>query len=201
MTDTTLDKLKKTLLASLGDLASRYEDDADVTRLLTTALSDLSRYKPRTLLGQLNLTAGQTDYAVPADFVDFKAFSQTQNLNFWDDSCCNYSPSCQVIETDLKTMVLTLAPTQLDVSALNPLKYFYFAEHQILVNGTITLNPPLHDLLLLRAKAEALNEAAIHNTTKKSSSNGLVSNQARNATSAGLYTTLMDEFIEKIKRA
>lgn len=159
---------------SLMDMAAMFTeaDDADFLRHLQIAAREISKCKrTRTLVATLALSAGVAEYAAPADMVRVKASPwgvTEQNRDPWG---APREPLPRLDQVDAPEggylIRLNPAPTAAQLRAFGAeMPIYYLAHHAVPASGTGTITEREVDLLLLRAKVEALREASIRNANK-----------------------------------
>ncbi|MFH2082087.1 MAG: hypothetical protein ABIK08_11450 [Pseudomonadota bacterium] len=191
------------LKASLQDAADVFTAaaDADFIRHLDMAAGDLGRFRPRTLVGTLTLTADVDLYAAPADIASFKShlwgISPRAAQKPWEKGYPGRLPNVSVSEVGgVQAISLNPPPTAFQIGVLgSEFRYYYFARH--LVGATAadtTVRSADRGLLLLRAQAEAMKEMAMRNIKKPVAMRDGLASAPRNGTPSALYQALMDEF-------
>lgn len=191
------------LKASLRDSADVFTAaaDADFIRHLDLAAGDLGRFRPRTLVGTLTLTADVDLYAAPADISSFKShlwgISPRAAQKPWEKGYPGRLPNVSVSEVGgVQAISLNPPPTAFQIGVLgSEFRYYYFARH--LVGATAadtTVRSADRGLLLLRAQAEAMKEMAMRNIKKPVAMRDGLASAPRNGTPSALYQALMDEF-------
>lgn len=177
------------LKTSLGDSDESFQDD--LLRLLTVALDDYSRYKPLTLNASCRISPGKQTYDVPPDFLSFKH-------TFWGQSTTPlWSNKPQPLGRPLSTpqglqFQQPITPAHIQHYGAN-YAYLYFAKHKILDNGDLTLRAD-HDLLVMRAQAQAMLELALHNADKQAAAHQHIGNQSSNSKPMHIHDMLMATF-------
>lgn len=157
--------------AQLGASAKKFtaEEDADFVRHLNNAARAMSRIRRRTLVGELTLVAGQSEYVAPGDLISPKISNWGRGVfKPWDP---RYSPlpRLTVYEGDGGMMLnLTPAPTAEQIACFGcKYTYFYLAEHQIGEHDSDTsFRDSDRDLCLLLAMIEAVRELAASGITE-----------------------------------
>jgi hypothetical protein len=193
--------------AGLLDAARFFDDpagslDAASLRHLRVAARALSIAKrPRTLLASLALVADQPLYDAPADLVAVK-------VSDWGTAQLHRDPwnmprgplpSLRRIElAGVAKLQLTPSPSAAQIAAFGATYNLYYqASHLIPDAGDTPITAREIDLLLLRAKAEAMRELAIRNHSKPVTlRDGGGLSQPRNGTPAALYEAFLREFNE-----
>jgi hypothetical protein len=199
------------LKASLHDAASVFTEAADAAfkRHLSHAAADFSRRRPRTLLGSLTVTAGELEYdAVPGDLVQVKCpiwgRQERATMRPWESGYPGPVPKLRLVENEgERRFHVDPPPTAAQVSVFGAtLKYYYFAAHSIGADAAdTTIAAADRALLLLRAQAEAMKEAAARNMAKPAQLRDSISGVPRNGHPAALYEQLMQEFDKQVRLA
>ncbi|MBZ0104651.1 MAG: hypothetical protein K8H84_03380 [Sulfuricella denitrificans] len=191
------------LKSSLHDSASVFtaETDGDFKRMLDASALDLTRFRPRTLLGTLLLQADQAEYAAPDDFVMYKSslwgIAPIAAPKPWERNYPGRLPDAFETEVGGARMIsLSVPPTAAQIATLgNQFLFYYFAAHAVDADAAkTTVKAADRSLLLLRAQAEAMRELAMRNIGKPVSVRDGMSGQPRNGTPSHLYTALMEEY-------
>lgn len=174
-------------------------DDSQFSRLIDVAAEDFGRVVPRTLLGCLNLVAGQPDYPAPADFSRMKSplWGVNHGIKPWEPRYPGRLPSYDVSGGyGAYTITLNPAPTERQISALGSnYRFYYAAAHQVGSDAADTTIPAaLRGLFLLRCQAEAMRELALRNVAIPVTLRDGFSGQPRNGTPSHIYAQLMGEF-------
>lgn len=195
--------------ASLNDAASVFlpppeEEGADpdtaFLRHLRTAARDLALSKrPRTLVGELSLVAGQSAYGtVPEDLLLPKVgFWSARFIAPWNLPRAPMPVLTLVEQGGQRYLHLRPSPTAEQIHVFGAsYGYYYLADH-VLTEETVTVSMRDRGLLILRAQAEAMRELAFRNYTKPVSlrgGSGAMGGMPRNSTAAALYQALLAEF-------
>lgn len=176
--------------------------DFDFKRHLDISADDLSRVKPRTLIGSAILVAGQTNYAAPADVRSLK-FSlwgtlQRRSRKPWQSNWPGKMPTLTLTDNgNISEIYLSPAPTAEQIADLSSdYKFYYFATHKIDVAANNT-TVPVRDraLLLIRATAQAMTELAHHNLASPVQlGNSGIGSMPKNGTPGALSVMLMTLF-------
>lgn len=209
----TTDELVAAHKAALMDTVKLFQDataptDVSFIRQLRIAARAISICKrPRTLLASLALVADQSTYPAPADLIAVKVSdwgTARQHREPWNLPR-DPLPSIRRLESAATAVLqLTPAPSADQIAAYGAAyTLYYLASHQIPDAGDTTITERDVDLLLLRAKVEAMRELAIRNHNKPVSlreGGGLGGSaggsQSRNATAPALYDAFLREFNE-----
>lgn len=194
------------LSESLHDAASIFTaaDGGDFSRHLNSAAYDMSRVRPRTMLGSIDLVAGQEAYDAPADLQIFKSalWGVSRTHRPWDRNWTGSLPYVRLaFEGIAPKMYLLPAPTAQQISVLGAsYKFYYFAAHSISDDGAqTTISRGDRGLLLLRAQAEAMRELAVRNAGKPVTMRDGISGGTRNGTPSSLFEALMNEFESRMQ--
>lgn len=194
--------------AGLLDAARIFDDpqgtvDTAMLRHLRVAARALSIDKrPRTLLVSLALVPDQSIYDAPADLIAVKVsdWGMAQQHRAPWDAPRGPLPSLRRLEqAGVTKLQLSPSPSGAQIAAYGATyNLFYQASHLIPDVGDTTITAIEFDLLMLRAKAEALRELAIRNHSKpvtlRGGEPGL--SQPRNGTAAALYEVFLREYNE-----
>jgi hypothetical protein len=192
---------------SLLDAASAFDapDDADFIRHLSTAARAVAQDKrTRTQLGVVVLVAGTALYPVPDGLLQTKTSPWGVDLQLAQPWCAPRAPlpSLRVVERDgVQWLMLHPAPSALQISAFGAdYPYYYLAAHRVPASGPGTVTDRELDLVLLRAKVEALRELAIRNNNKpvtlRGGTGGAGTSPGANTTPAALYERFLREYQE-----
>jgi hypothetical protein len=194
----SLADLTTDLTAFLGDAASRV---IDKTLCLNMGARDLAHFRPRTLLGQITVEAGVSQYAAPADLVLFKAalwgLDERRRYKPWDTNWPGRLPSLRVIESDgEQALYLDPAPSMFQVNLLgSTYKFYYVAAHVIGADADdTTVREADHDLLIVRAAVFALEQVASSGSVKPVQLGDGYSSSPKNGTPAALAELLYKEY-------
>ncbi len=179
--------------------------DADFIRHLDVAALDLTRFRARQLIGTLTLTADQALYDLPADLIRpslvLWGSEERRSRKPWQNNYPKQPPVMTVVESgSVKKLHLSPAPDAAEIAKLgSEYKFTYAARHVVAVAAAdTTVAAADRDLLLLRARAEALLEISTHNTTKLATQ-APGGSPARNATPMEIYKQLIAEFERRAK--
>ncbi|MBF0453635.1 MAG: hypothetical protein HQL72_02320 [Magnetococcales bacterium] len=190
------------LKASLHDAAEVFVADADgdFIRHLDRAVADLTRFRPRTLVGTVTLVAGESLYDPPAGLLSpalvLWGNSQRRNNQPWEKGFPNQPPTLSLVESEgVRKIQLSPAPTASEIHKLGTtFEFTYSARHQVGVDAAdTTIDPADRDLLLLRAQAEAMLEMSVRNSGK-SATQAPGGGQAKNTNPMAIHGTLMERF-------
>lgn len=191
------------LKASLQDAADVFTaaSDADYKRHLDMAARDLVRFRPRTLIGTLTLTADTATYAAPADIAGVKSHlwgvSPIAAGKPWEKTYPGRLPDLSLGESGgAQMIVLTPPPTANQIALLgSEFKYYYFARHIIGADAAnTTVRMADRGLLILRAQAEAMKEMAVRNIKKPVQLRDGLQSAPKNGSPAALYNALLEDF-------
>lgn len=189
------------LKASLRDAAATFTAaaDADFVRHLDKAAADMHRVRPRTLIGEVTILAGEGEYDAPADILRFKsAIWGVRGANFpnpWDRQWPGPLPRCRLIDDNLLSMYP--APTHQQIGLFGSAYRFYYVAKDAIggqANET-TIAAADRDLLLLRAQAEAMLELSLRDSVRPVQVGGGFGQQAKTGTPAALHAQLMTEWM------
>lgn len=160
--------------ASLLDAAAQFieADDAAFKRHLGIAAREIAiRKRPRTLAASLQLVAGIATYEAPADLLDVKVadWGMARNAQPW-----NYPrgplPQLSLWQPDAGTpamLRLSPPPSQAQIDAYGSgMPYYYLAAHSLPETGDTSITERELNVLLLRAKVEAMRELSIRASMK-----------------------------------
>lgn len=200
----TTDELVALHKRSLLDAAAFFDtpEDADFIRHLRAAGRALAQdnKRPRTLAASLTLAAGVQQYPAPDDLHLVKTspwgVAETQTTPW----CAPRGPlpSLRIVtDADGALMLcLTPAPTAAQLAAFGAsYPFYYFAAQSVPDTGATSVTDAELDLLLLRAKVEALRELSIRNHSKPVTMHGGAGDGvARNQTAASLYAAFLQEY-------
>lgn len=189
------------LKTSLHDAAGAFGQpgDADFDRLLAKACDALNTKRPRTLLGSLELVAGQPIYtlALPAMQQYKTHLWGARPLKPWSPGHPGALPRVTAAR-DLGqwTLVFDPAPTFAHLAVYgSTFRFWYFAAHQVAEDeAQTTVAAADRGLLLLRAQAEAMRELTLHHANKPVQVRDGYSGMPRNSTPAALFQQLLAEF-------
>jgi len=194
------------LKASLHDLAaifSKEPADAAYIRHLDQAALDMHRVRPRRLQGTITLVALQHYYAAPADMLRviqvLYADQERNSLRPWDTGYAHNIPRAEAQYTgDTPMLWLSPAPTSSMIAVCGAsYGFLYSARHQVATDAEdTTIRAVDRHLLLLRAQAEAMKEAAARNISKPIAVTDTISSVTRNGVPAALYDQLLKEFLK-----
>lgn len=194
---------------SLQDTASLFNAaaDADFVRHLRIAARAVSeRKRTRTLPAALTVASGQSLYDAPADLLEVKIGAwgvAEQHTAPWN-APRGPLPSLRRVEnpaTGLVQIQLSPAPSAAQIDCYGPsYPYYYLAMHLVPDTGASTVTDRELDLVLLRAKVEAMRELSIRNHNKPvtlRAAQGLGDAVlTKNMTAPALYAQLLQEYNE-----
>lgn len=193
----SLDALRADLAASLGDAGATFSQP-DLDRHLTVAAHELGRKRRRTLSATLQLVAGQSEYAAPADLVmptmSSWGVSERAASRPWRNTWPGRLPRLTALgDPGAMKLLLTPAPTAQQIQLLGAsYPFYYLAAHHLDADATkTTVREVDRGLLLLRAQAEAMKELAMRNLKKPVSMREGLNASPRNGTPAALYDQLL----------
>lgn len=202
----SLDDLATDLRTSMHDSAELFDAamDGDFKRLLVLALPDMATKRPRTLLGQVTLSAGEPQYALAGytDFMAYKTHLWDKGLSYpkpWEPCYPGAEPRVSAVQDGaLWSLAFDPAPSALHIGWRGSIfKFWYFATHVLdddAANTTVAAQD--RGLLLLRAQAQAMRELVLHHSSKPVSMRDGVSGTPRNSTPAALHEMLLRLFWE-----
>lgn len=170
----TLESLIAQHKASLLDAAAQFieADDAAFKRHLAIAAREIAvRKRPRTLAGTLALVADQPMYDAPADLLDVKVadWGLERRATPW-----NYPrgplPVLGLWQPDPAQppkLRLAPSPSAAQIAAYGAaMPYYYLAAHALPEAGDTSITDRELNVLLLRAKVEAMRELSIRASMK-----------------------------------
>lgn len=170
----TFEQLVTQHKASLLDAAGQFTeaDDAAFKRHLSVAAREIAvRKRPRTLAATLPLVAGTDLYDAPADILGIKVadWGMARRAQPW-----NYprGPLPVLVLWEAypgasPRLRLSPAPCQSQLDAFGTsMPYYYLAAHSLPDAGYTSITDRELNLLLLRAKVEAMRELAIRSSMK-----------------------------------
>lgn len=190
----------------LMDAASLFPaaNDADLLRHLRVAARELSAGKrTRTKLGTLTLVAGTSQYPAPADLLRAKVSPwgvDQVTAQPWNAPRTPLPALRTAVDADgSEQLHLRPPPCAAQIAAFgSDYPYYYLTSHLVPDTGNSTITDRELDLLLLRAKVEAMRELAIRNHNKPVSlraGQGMGdASQARNASAPALYDAFLREY-------
>ena len=203
MGDMSQAKLVEDLQLMLKDAKDKFGSDAtQFERLLDFSLTDISRVRPRRLVGTVILQAGVGEYLAPTDMVnlDFPLWGNAERRTRrpWESNHPGRAPSATVFgDAGSKMIALSPPPSATHIADLGTdYKFYYRALHVIgVTKEDTTVAEADRSLLLIRACAQAMNELAANNITKPVSlGNAGVGSMPKNGTPAALSENLMKLF-------
>ena len=189
------------LTLMLGDSADKFKP-LDLELLLYLAALDLSRVKPRVVSTSVTVTADESFYDVPADFIkpimlDWGA-AELLSKKPWNDDWPGPLPRLSTLTVNgVKKLMMTPAPTMKQISLLgSEASYRYVGRYTIAeTDAATTLSEDDEHLLLTRAMAEAMLVLAAKGVAKPVTLGGKAGvSPPRNGTPAALAQQLMDQF-------
>lgn len=158
--------------AALLDAAKQFEaepDDGALKRHLQIAAREIAiKKRPRTLPASLSLVAGQALYPAPADLLaptvaDWGLQRRDQPWNYPRGPL----PVLTLWPSEPAQLRLSPPPSCEQIAAFGALMpYYYLAAHALPDSGDSTITDREINLLLLRAKVEAMRELAIRGSMK-----------------------------------
>lgn len=182
------------------------DPDADFKRHIIAATGDLGERRGHTLLAEVELQDGVTDYpGLPGDLMYIKTplWGTERKIQPWGDNHPGTLPRPRLVfqGTD-RILVLTPAPTWQQIHALgSTYRFFYGASYwDGDINSDIAGTPADRQLILLRAQAEACRELALQNMTRPIETRTSVS-MPRGQTPRALWEALMHEYNQRTGKA
>lgn len=185
------------LKASLQDAARSFTAaaDADFKRHLDVAAEDMHRVRPRTLVGEIELSAGRADYTAPADLRRYKsaiwgALPDWSKPKPWEKTWPGRLPDVRV---SAGSMILMPAPSLQQIALLGSAFRFYYVARDAIGDtaAETTIQPEDRPLLLLRAQAEAMLELSIRDSVRPVQTGGGFGQQAKTGMPAAIWKELM----------
>ena len=198
--------LLKAYSDSLLDSQRAFKAD-DFGRHMDTALRELAQFYPRRMLAELNAMPMQREYECPADLIEVLAThygrAEKAQRQPWD---AGY-PTQRLPEVTVQyradgSRYLQVFPApsyQLLAQIGTVVGYEYSAAH-IVTEEVCTLTEVDVQLAILRAQAEAMRELAMRNSTQPTQIKDSLTNTPANGAPSYLYTLLMNEFYERVRR-
>lgn len=193
---------------SLLDAAALFNaaNDADFIRQLRIAAREISRGKrTRTLLGTLALVSGQALYAAPVDMLEVKVGDwgvAQQHTDPWNQPRAALPSLRRTESPDDGSIQILLSPMPSDAQIAaygSSYGFYYLATHLVPDTGASTITDRELDLLLLRAKVEAMRELSIRNHNKpvtlRAGSGMGDAVMAKNMTPPALYDAFLKEYL------
>ena len=179
----------------------------DFERHMDTALRELAQFRPRRVLAELNAMPMQREYECPVDLIQVLAthFGRAEKAQRqpWDAGYPTQrlpDVTVQYRADGSRYLQVFPAPSyQLMVQIGAVVGYEYSAAH-IVTEEVCTLTEVDVQLAILRAQAEAMRELAMRNSTQPTQIKDSLTNTPANGTPSYLYTLLMNEFYERVRR-
>lgn len=188
---------------SLLDAASFFAaDDSDFIRHLRIAGRALAtdNKRPRTLAASFQLVAGVSQYPAPDNLVQVKT-SPWGVMQMQTAPWCAPRQPLPILRllqtvTGEQLVCLTPAPSPEQIASFGAnYPFYYTAAHDVPDSGDSSVTDVELDLLLLRAKVEAMRELSIRNHSKPVTMHGGAGEGvARNQTAASLYEAFLKEY-------
>lgn len=179
-------------------------DGSSYERHFEIALSDLNLWRPLVIYDALNVAAGQSCYPCPEDLNKpiscFYGRGHKARGNPWDDDYVGQLPEIRVVfnKNRQRSLQLTPPPTDRQIRILGAsCSYTYASDHFLSEEGS-SLTSNEENLLVLRAQAEAMREAAINNVTEPQTLREGLTTTPKNGTPAYLYSELLSEFQRRV---
>ena len=179
----------------------------DFERHMDTALRELTQFRPHRVLAELNVLPMQREYECPADLVQVLAthYGRAEKMQRqpWDAGYPTQRlPDVKVRYRADGSRYLQVFPApnyQLMAQIGAVVGYEYSAGH-VVTDSYSSLTPVLVHLAILRAQAEAMRELAMRNSSMPTQVKDSLTNTPANGTPSYLYTLLMNEFYERVRR-
>ena len=179
----------------------------DFERHMDTALRELTQFRPHRVLAELNVLPMQREYECPADLVQVLAthYGRAEKMQRqpWDAGYPTQRlPDVKVRYRADGSRYLQVFPApnyQLMAQIGAVVGYEYSAAH-IVTEEVCTLTEVDVQLAILRAQAEAMRELAMRNSTQPTQIKDSLTNTPANGSPSYLYTLLMNEFYERVRR-
>lgn len=193
------------LRSSLRDAASTFTapGNEDFVRHLTLAAADMHRIRPRTLIGEVLLTAGVSEYQAPADLLRFKSAIWGVQPDYnrakpWEKTWPGLLPRCQACAGLLSMLP---APTENQIALLGrQYRFYYVAVDRIgEAAADTTIAPGDRHLLLMRAQAEAMHELAMRDSVRPVQVGGGHGQQAKTGTPQAIWDQLMKAWLLAVR--
>lgn len=190
--------LKESLLDAAGAFPAAA--DADFQRHIDKAAADMHRVRPRTLLGEVTLTADVGEYAGPADLMRFKSALWGVQPDWsaakpWEKTWPGRLPRCRVLDDG--SLSLSPPPTAQQISLLGSAYRFYYVRRDAV--GTLAADTTIvaadRDILLLRAQAEAMHELAMRDSVRPVQVGGGFGQHAKTGTPQALWESMMTAWL------
>lgn len=192
--------------ASLLDAAAQFTeaDDGAFKRHLAIAAREIARSKrPRTLAAALPLTAGIGMYDAPADLLDVKVadWGMVRNAQPW-----NFPRGPMPVlglwqpAPDLPAQLrVSPPPSDVQITAFGAsMPFYYMAAHSLPDTGATSITDRELNVLILRAKVEAMRELSIRSsmkpTTLRAGQGMGDASMSKNMTPPALFEAFMKEY-------
>jgi hypothetical protein len=196
----TLADAETALGESLGAAAARFE--GQLGRLLLAALSALDKDRPRLLAGEITLTPGTGTYPAPAGLValSIHEWGMNDRARQWDADYAGPPPRVLVHHDGPTAWILFRpAPTARQVMVWGSVFRFRYRARHVLDESTSTLRPEDAPLLILRAKAEAMQDLAASGVVQPIQTHkGMGASLPANGTPAALAKDFLDEYRRRL---
>lgn len=178
---------------------------AAYARMLDLAAGDFARYRPRVMSASLQLKPRTALYVAPDDLYRFyrTAWGDGNLLQPWEPGYgLVQKPRVEVVETNsddgtpVRQLQFSPAPSIDQLAFLgSTFRYLYYAHHVIGDRASATtIRSEDRDLLLLRAKAEAMREIATRDSFKPVQLRDGLNSGPKNRQPAALFSLYMTEF-------
>lgn len=194
--------------AALMDAADLFSGvgDIDFIRHLDQAALDLSRFRPRIVLGSVSLVAVQALYDPPTGMIDVRLVlwgrRERQTRSPWADDYPVPPPTARLLETQTGLKIrIDPAPSAAQIADLGAeFDFMYAAIHGIGTDAAdTTVRASDRGLLLLRAAAEAMGELARAGVRRPVQWNNGLGSQPTQGTPAALAKDLMAQFVAEAR--
>lgn len=186
-----LSEFVTSLKSALRDLATRFTDPDDFERLIAAAVREYSRYRPAIVRDSVTLVAGTDSYAVTGlRSILHSPWGRTRGKP-WEDS--PGTPPNYYVESG--QIVFETAPSGSDIGLWGAIFKFTGRGAHTVDETNSTISEEDEDLILLRARAEALAELADDQAGKAGghkSASGY--GTSRDATLAGRANRLLEDW-------
>jgi len=187
--------LASDLRGMLKSAADKFNGEANeaLERILDFAALDLGRVRARLRSGSITVTANNSEYVAPADFLRplslLWGYEKRAGRNPWESHWPKDIPELNFIEGDTGPVIfLAPAPTAKQVADFGgTCKFTYYAGHIIGATAAETsVKKEDRHLLLIRAVAQALSELALDGISKPVQLGPGVGSMPKNGTPAAL---------------
>jgi len=197
---------------TLGESSKLLDEKFD--EILSTSISDYSRYKTLTGIGHLTLVAEQSVYDAPNDLQVFKSHNwgraHRKRSDPWNSPQVISIPDVKVVPSTSQVSAYQLAlnpvPTASALSVVgHSMQYFYSKKHLVSnvaagTDGSTTIPETDQALLILRMQAEAMLQLSLKRVGKTSTRDPLTKMTNRSGLPAELYRQLLKEFEKRASK-